>query len=52
MPVAQPTVQRVALADLHTSLPTLQATLVTTAILDAGRRSLDSGGATVALTHS
>ena len=33
------------------SLPTLKNTIATTAILDAGRRSLDEGGRPVEIVH-
>lgn len=39
------------LDELDAVLPTLKATLVTTAILEAGRRSLDAGGASIAIEH-
>eukprot|EP00050_Salpingoeca_kvevrii_P016315 m.54349 g.54349 ORF g.54349 m.54349 type:complete len:422 (+) comp6839_c0_seq1:52-1317(+) len=41
--------KKVTLAELHERLPTLQATLQTTAILEAGRISLDRGGQPVRL---
>ena len=33
-------------------LPTLQATILTTAVLEAGRRSLDAGGRAVELVYA
>lgn len=39
-------------SDYDTVLPTLRATVLTTAILEAGRRSLDAKGAQVALAYS
>ena len=37
--------------ELHARLPTLKTTALTTAILEAGRISLDAGGKTVALEY-
>ena len=35
---------RASVADFHGKLPTLSSTVASTAILEAGRRSLDNGG--------
>lgn len=40
----------VTLEELELRIPTIGATVITTAILEAGRRSLDAGGKTIAFT--
>eukprot|EP01137_Pigoraptor_chileana_P023019 Opistho-2@88671 len=44
--------KKVSLADLDLYLPTLRTTAVTTAILEAGRRSLDSEGSRIGISTS